>query len=419
MSRKGRPMPLSFEARGASVPFDSNSLRECRLRVVDMGRDLDWEITVPSGMGGTDSRSVMILPWRDVPAFAGMTLRDKELYQRIDDISDDETPDPFKVRETRIRVDQTMGGTDEIRAQAALEVDREKQDRLMTYLSFLAQLTRDCGIRKGDAFMASADTSLLMRLTKDKEASKEAGLDASALTERVLSFASEELSAPVKVVNQRLEELTSYMAPFGAVNIEAENKTDGFLTRTRNEIKRMDRTMTQYSKTARSETSDRIVLVRFAIKDFLDYVDDRFNQIEQFFSFFMNVFREYEKTKSFAQQIRRDVSYALDGWSHLCKIWFTALDSNEGEAIDEAIGYILSNLPVMPDEEVNQEDERSRVRRGFEMARVQMVRTMVNWTDNTVDKELEQRVAAAKEEGAKPKFDPNQVKRRRRAGART
>ncbi|SDG30898.1 hypothetical protein [Thalassobaculum litoreum] len=418
MSRKGRPLPMSFEARGASVPFESTSLRECRLRVVDLGRELDWEITVPSGMGGTDSRSVMILPWRDVPAFAGMTLRDKELYQRIDDIDDSESPDPFKVREIRIRVDQTMGETEEVRQQAALEVDREKQDRLMTYLSFLAQLTRDCGIRKGDAFMASADTALLMRLTKDKEASKEAGLDASALTERVLSFASEELDAPVKVVNKRLEELTSYMAPFGAVNIEAENKTDGFLTRTRNEIKRMDRTMTQYSKTARTETSDRITLVRFAIKDFLDYVDDRFNQIEQFFSYFMNVFREYDKTKGFAQQIRRDVSYALDGWSHLCRIWFTALDSKEGETIDDAIGYILANLPIMPDEEVNQNDDRSKVRRGFEMARVQMVRTMVNWTDNTVDKELEQRVAAAKEEQAKPKVDPNQVKKRRRAGAR-
>lgn len=419
MSRKGRPQPLSFEARGASVPFESSSLRECRLRVVDLGQELDWEITVPSGMGGTDSRSVMILPWRDVPAFAGMTLRDKELYQRIDDIDDSESPDPFKVREIRIRVDQAMGETEEVRHQAALEVDREKQDRLMTYLSFLAQLTRDCGIRKGDAFMADADTALLMRLTKDKEASKETGLDASALTERVLSFASEEIEAPVKVVNKRLEELTSYMAPFGAVNIEAENKTDGFLTRTRNEVKRMDRTMTQYAKTARSETSDRITLVRFAIKDFLDYVDDRFNQIEQFFSYFMNVFREYDKTKAFAQQIRRDVSYALDGWSHLCRIWFIALNSDETEAIDEAIGYILANLPVMPDEEVNQEDERSKVRRGFELARVQMVRTMVSWTDNTVDKELEQRVAASKEEQAKPTIDPTRTKRRRRAGART
>lgn len=417
MSRKGRPMPLSFEARGASVPFETSSLRECRLRVVDMGRELDWEITVPSGMGGTDSRSVMILPWRDVPTFAGMTLRDKELYQRIDDIDDSESPDPFKLREIRIRVDQAMGESEQVRSQAAMEVDREKQDRLMTYLSFLAQLTRDCGIRKGDAFMDSADTGLLMRLTQDKKASQEAGLDAAALTERVLSFASEEVDAPVKVVNQRLEELTSYMAPFGAVNIEAENKTDGFLTRTRNEIKRMDRSMTQYSKSARSEASDRITLVRFAIKDFLDYVDERFNQIEQFFSFFMNVFREYDKTKVFAQQIRRDVSYALDGWSHLCGIWFTALETKEDEAIDDAIGYILANLPVMPDEEVNQDDERSRVRRGFEMARVQMVRTMVNWTDNTVDRELEQRVAASKEEQAKPKLVPGQAKRRRRAGA--
>ena len=42
MSRRRGNLPPSFEARGASVPFNSESLKECRLRVVDLGRCLEW-----------------------------------------------------------------------------------------------------------------------------------------------------------------------------------------------------------------------------------------------------------------------------------------------------------------------------------------------------------------------------------------
>lgn len=416
MSGRRDSLPTNFEARGASIPFEATSLRESRLRVIDLGHSLDWEVTVPSGMGGLNSRSVMIMPWHDVPFFAGMKPRDRELYNRIDSIPDDESPDPFKVREIRIRVDQAMAESEDARRQAGIEVEREKQDRLLTYMSFLAQLMRDCGIRQGDAFMANADTALLTRLTKDPAASAELGIDAAALTDRVLDFAAGELNAPKKIVNQRLEELTSYMAPFGAVNVDSDSKTDGFLTRTRNDIKQMDRSLAQYARNARAEIADRITLIRFAIKDFLEYVNDRFNDIEQFFSFFINVFREYDKTKAFARKVRRDVSYALDGWGHLCTAWNEALATGDRNTVEEAIGYILRHLPMMPGEEVRQDDRRSNVRRGFETARAQMVRTLVNWTDNTVDRELEQRVADAKLAQMKPKIDPNQPKKRRRPG---
>jgi len=416
LSGRRAVLPPSFEARGASVPFQANSLKQCRLRVIDLGHSVDWEITVPSGMGGIESRSVMILPWRDVPMFAGLNPRDKELYQRIDALEDDVSPDPFKIREIRIRIDQTMAETEEERRLATIEVDREKQDRLETYMSFLAQITRDCGIRQGDTFMASADTALLMRLTKDQKASSELGFDAAALTERVLAFAAEEVNVPRKVVNQRLEELTTFMAPFGAVNIDTDSKTDGFLTRTRNELKVMDRTLMQYGRQSRSEVGDMIVLVRFAIKDFIDYVNDRFSEIEQFFSFFINVFRDYSKTKAFAQKVRRDVSYALDGWSHLCAVWSEAHATNQSDKMDAAIAYILRHLPLMPQEEVRQENVNSSVRRGFETARAQMVRTLVNWTDNQIDREMEQRVAASKLAQMTPKPEPDQPKKRRRAG---
>ncbi|WP_339853216.1 hypothetical protein [uncultured Nisaea sp.] len=414
MSRRRGNLPPSFEARGASVPFNSKSLKECRLRVVDLGHCLEWEATLPSGMGGIESRSVMILPWHNLPNFTSMSPRDRALFDRLDASDDDDRPDPFKIRELRIRVDQTLAETEEARQLAAAEVEKEKQDRLMTYMSFLAQLTRDCGIRQGDTFMAGADTALLMRLTNDRKASAELGLDPAALTERVLNFAAEEVGAPRKLVNQQLEELTGYMSPFGAVNVETSRKKDGFLTRSRNEIKAMDRSLAKYARNSREEVSNRITLIRFAIKDFLDYVDERFSSIEQFFSFFINVFREFSKSKAFAQQVRRDVSYALDGWSHLCMVWNAAHETGEAAKVDEAIEYILKHLPLMPEEEVRADEARNAIRRGFETARAQMVRTMVNWVDNQVDRELEQRVAIARKTELEQTPDEDQPKRRRR-----
>ena len=86
----------------------------------------------------------------------------------------------------------------------------------------------------------------------------------------------------------------------------------------------------------------------------------------------------------------------------------------EAAKVDEAIEYILKHLPLMPEEEVRADEARNAIRRGFETARAQMVRTMVNWVDNQVDRELEQRVAIARKTELEQTPDEDQPKRRRR-----
>lgn len=411
MTRRNKALPASFEARGASVPFTTKNLRNCRLRVVDNGRTIEWEACLPAGLGDLDSRGVMILPWTDLPSFSQMSPRDRALFARIDEFEDDQHPDPFAIREAVIRVDSESAEDEAARTEALREIEREKRDRLRVYMSFLAQLTRDCGIKQGDRFMAAADTDTLIELTNNPNAVAALGIDPKALTDRVLGFASSQLEIPPKLVNTRLEEFTKYLAPFGCINVEGEKKVDGFLTRTRNRIADMDRSMARQAKQMRAEAADMAVMVRFAIKDFLDYANERLDRIEQVFSHFYNIFRDYDRTKAFALKTRRDVSYALDGWSQLCTVWEAALATREDEAIDEALRYILAMLPLMPEGEMRPGGERGRVWQGFEAARNQMVRVLVGWGDNAVDEELAHRIASARQ---RDDDKEQMVKRRRR-----
>lgn len=342
-----------------------------------------------------------------------MSHRDRALYDRIDDFDDDEHPDPFAIREAVIRVDSEDESDETARDEALQETERDRRDRLRVYMSFLAQLTRDCGIHQGDRFMANADTDMLIALTNNPNTVATTGVDPKALTDRVLGFASDQLKIPPKLVNAHLEEFTRYLAPFGCINVEGEKKIDGFLTRTRNRITEMDRSIARQAKTMRSESENMATMVRFAIKDFLDYANERLDHIEQVFSHLYSIFRDYERTKALALRIRRDVSYALDGWNQLCAVWERAVATKDQQQIDEAIQYILAVLPLMPEEEVKPGGERSRVWHGFETARVQMVRVLVGWGDNEVDTELAQRIAESHQRQQQGQEESKRRRRRR------
>lgn len=405
---------MSFETRGASIPFRTRNLRCCRLRVVDTGRAIEWEACLPAGLGDTGSRGTMVLPWTDLPLFSRMSDRDRALYDQIDALDDDQHPDPFAIRDAVIRVDGRDDADPAVRDEAVREIERDRRDRLRVYMSFLAQLTRDCGIHQGDRFMAGADTDMLIALTNAPRSVAAPGIDPKALTDRVLGFAADRLGITPKAVNARLEEFTRHLAPFGCINVEGERKVDGFLTRTRNRIAAMDRSIAREARRMRSETEGMSAMIRFAIKDFLDYSGDRLDRIEQVFSHLYSMFRDYERTRALAMRIRRDVSYALDGWSQLCDVWEGAVASREPQRIEEAVRYILTVLPLMPEEEVRPGGERGRVWRGFEAARVQMVRVLVGWDDDEVDEELLYRLADARrrEEESREAAGP---RRRRRA----
>src|SRR3546814_11379542 len=70
--------------------------------------------------------------------------------------------DPINIRALCLQADAELSGDPQLRAAAQRTVQRDEQDRAMIRLSCIAQLTRDCGIAKGDARMVRPNTRTLM-----------------------------------------------------------------------------------------------------------------------------------------------------------------------------------------------------------------------------------------------------------------
>jgi hypothetical protein len=91
------------------------------------------------------------------------------------------------------------------------------------------------------------------------------------------------------------------------------------------------------------------------------------------------------------------VAYALDGWDNLVDAWFAVEGSEVPSEKAEALQFIINNLPMMPVEEMEGGTERSKVWKGFNVARTGVIRAMVSWGDNAVDQEMVDRINRAKE----------------------
>lgn len=398
MARRHDPLPATFEARGAVIPFAGKSVMGCRLRVVATGRTPDREIVVPSGRASAEI-STMIMPWSSLPVFATLSARDRALYDAIDRLDAEQGIDPFAIRATTQRVDQEHGLDDAIRTRARRDIERERRDRLTVYLSFVAAIMRVAGTRLDDPFMAGATAGLLERITRDPGHAASVGVDAEGLTDRAFRFATEALGAAHGTVNARLEELVDFLAPFGPLDIDPQASGSGFLARRRDDLVRMDRQLAAFGEESRVEIHNIILLIRFAIRDFSDYLKARFRRMELHFEDLLAALGAYEPTKALCLSMRRDVSFALDGWGELCDLWFTAHESGDEAATEAALWQILDFLPVMPADEMERGDDRRRVWHGFGGARAEMVRMLVGWGTNVVDEELVDRIRKARARG--------------------
>ncbi|MDJ0951938.1 MAG: hypothetical protein QNJ94_23755 [Alphaproteobacteria bacterium] len=410
-------LPTSFERRGSVVGFNHDLLRNARLRITD---EYDWEVVIPNYQA---QRAQLVLDWDQLLNFTSLGDRDRALYQAINALDEDEDADaivdPFVLRATRIKIDKTLGESDEVRRRARREEQLDRQDRMMVYLSFLAQLTRDCGAAHGDTFMANATTDLLMRVT-DSRAEEELGIDKGRFTDSVLAFAAEKTGIDFKVVNARLEFMSDLMATLGAINADLDGrsaKTTGFLARSRRRLEAFRTEMLEYRNSCRTEMVDPVNAIAFAAKQYMDYVDLRTCAIEQKFSNFMNVIEGFQSGLALVRQSRRDVSFALDGWSELIDVWDVASGAGTEEEIEQAVGFILDHLPLMPQDEHDHTDEDSRVWNGYDGMGTAMVRMMTNWGDGQVDEDLQRRIEAGKKRAEEQHLGRTRRGRRRRQRA--
>lgn len=391
--------PQTFEARGIAIGFCKKLVAHARLRCVEIKGEAQWDLIVPSALNKPSQRNMMVIPWRHLPNYAELPVRDQLLFGAIESIPKI-LVDPFDVRAAKLQIDALEHPDDAMRSEAQKEQSREQADRRSVYLSLMANFTRELGVRMGDGFMAHADTNVLTAITSG---TKVDGFDfePEKLFNRVIGAMSQDFGMTSLEFVSRINEISDLLKPFGAVNIETERKCDGYLTRVRNRMLVFSQDLEDHLEDADDTESDAIAMLRFALKGAVGYVNERYDDLEQMCSMLRNVFLDFPKSHDKILHLRRDISYALDGWNDLIDIWNAAKDDGlpedaQEQAKSQAIARILHVLPAMAKGELEDDDENSKVWSQFEFARASMVRMLVGWGTNEIDAELKERIEVAR-----------------------
>lgn len=408
-------LPDTFQSRGVAIPFGNPRLKPVRMRAAPGQRPKEWEAIFENYAGSSD-RQNLIMQWIHVPNWTQMNPRDRALFDGVTAAFADAPPDPLAVRALALQADRDHAEDPETREIAKARLDGMRKDRFQAYISLLAQATRECGVARGDAAMAKANSLMLMaaiRATPGENA--DAG---AALTDKVFGYLSQQAKVPLGEVIQRIEAVSEILSPIGAINLDADPgaRQEGHLALAFARLDNFRAALQAYEKTARDEAANRAVLVQFSAAQFRDYVAGRLSDIEQKLSFFVGVVRDHKQVCELLSDWARDIAFALDGWSELIDVWDEAQEAfaktPDPYTLDLAARHILLYLPTMPRAATDSESER--VWNGLTFQRTKMVRQLTNWIDGSVDDDIAARVKAARKADAERKAEEERAAQKAR-----
>ncbi|MSP88496.1 MAG: hypothetical protein EXQ92_06735 [Alphaproteobacteria bacterium] len=262
------------------------------------------EAVVPNSDSG--GRGYLVLPFAKVPELTQLDARDSALQYEIKAASTLNAPDRFVLRTLRLKVDFKHGATDAIKTAAERDTEVDKAERFRIRLALIAQLTRDCGTRMGDRFMASASTERLLEFVQKKEIGG-ISIDVDELTKRVVQLTGQAIGAPPADVEKRLERLVELAAPFGTPGVPAERKTDGFLIRQRHGLAGLVASLKGTRPEIRATAIGAIDKAEPRVIQTLDFVDERLNAVDGLFANLARALKDWDMTLSRLQQARRSV----------------------------------------------------------------------------------------------------------------
>jgi hypothetical protein len=385
--------PQTFEARGAIAQYCNRALKLVRLRPAKSGRPKDMEAVVPNSDSG--GRGYLILPFAKVPEFTQLDARDSAMQYEIKAASALNTPDPFVLRSLRLKVDQKHGATDAIKAAAEREIETDKTEKFRIRLALIAQLTRDCGTRMGDRFMASASTERLLEFVQKKEIGG-IRIDVDELTKRVVHLTGQAIGAQPVDVEKRLEKLIDLAAPFGTPGVPTDRKTDGFLIRQRHSLARLVASLKEARQEVRAAAMGAIDKAEPRVVQTLGFVDERLNAVDGLFADLTRALKDWDMTLSRLQQARRSVAWGLDGWDQMVEAWdeskVMARKFESPEPLERNIAWIEQNMPILPRYEWDP-NAALAIAEDSPIATAQPVKMMHGWRDGAMDEELARRLA--------------------------
>lgn len=384
--------PLTFEARGVIAQYGNRALRLARLRPAKSGRPKDMEAVVPNSDSG--GRGYLVLPFAKVPEFTQLDARDSALQYEIKTASTLNTPDPFVLRTLRLQVDRKRGATDAIKAAAERDIETDKAERFRIRLGLIAQLTRDCGTRMGDRFMASASTERLLEFVQAKEVGG-ARIDVDELTKRVIHLTGQATGVAPTDLEKRLERLADLAAPFGTPGVPAERKTDGFLIRQRHGLARLVAALKGARQEVRAPAVATIDKAEPRIVQVLGFIDERLSAVDGMFADLTRTLKDWDMALPRLHQARRSVGWGLDGWDQMLEAWdeakVMARKFESPEPIERNIAWIEQNMPILPRYEWDP-NAALMITDDGPVATAQPIKMMHGWRDGVMDEELARRM---------------------------
>ncbi|MCR9256521.1 MAG: hypothetical protein NXI16_10555 [Alphaproteobacteria bacterium] len=385
---------LTFEQRGSAVPFDHKPFANTRVRErkVENARELDALIL---GYAGTRRHEVTVMPWHKLQSLSFMTDRDTDLQISIYQTSDISQLDPINIREMALKADAIFG-MDEERREAALEVvEQDKRDAEKVRLSCIAELTRECGIAKGDKLMMRTNTNTLLALMSDETSRSQ--FDIEGLVDRVMTFAAERSGTTLDDAKAYLEPLVALMTPLGSIAAKGETKSNGFLYNSYVDLVNFRKEISELRKQEiRPELLTPLEDTLTAADDCISYVAGRMDLLNKMMGHLATMFEENSSLITRLNRVRRDVAYGLDGWDILIPRWRLA-DSKRGDregqdAFEEVVFKVGAAAPRIPPKERDPNYEMVEIGKRAEASRVKMIREMHSWSNDMEDAELKARV---------------------------
>lgn len=393
----------TFERRGTVVPFVSQpSFRHTRARIYDNGGAAVLEAVVPNYSGGRRGE-LTVLHWKDLPGLAQFSQRDLELHAALPSIVARSGIDPLQVRSLVIKIDARLAEDGERRQAAQAQTERDAVEQEVVRMSCIAQLMRECGIERGDPVMAKANTKTLVDLISAQDARSHFDLD--RLIERVMDYAAQRSGVGPDKVREWLEPLVGLITPFGTVKGAQEDRTNGFLFVNHVALMEFRKSVAPYLELRSDHFGASGDLLLKVVDQTIMYIDERIVNLDRLLGSFADVFAKQEANIAYLLKLRRDVAYALDGWTDLIDVWNEGdtqdsrrRDAHEGR--DRAIAYIINFMPIIPYRELYPDDGFD-TQANIERARARAVAEMHSWQTDALDVELKKRVEAGQERAAK------------------
>jgi hypothetical protein len=384
-------LPTNFERRGTTVPLTHPGFLHTRVREYEFGKDLVLEAVLPN-YSGVRRGELTVIPWRDLKDRATFSERDLHIMQDIMRLRGKQPVNPIYVRLLCQRADAIHNPDEDSRRLAREQAENDRVDRESVRMSCLAQLTRECGISRGDAFMAKANTTTLLDLINDAQQSD--GFDVRMLIERVMQFAAERSGSTVEEVRDWMDPLVGLIAPFGSVPAAGEQRIDGFLFSQHRALLGFRKSLHEHGATATGDAANSVQLILEVCDQTITYVNSRLVRLDSLLGRFADMFDEIDGTLERLKKLMRDVSFALDGWHELINIWQEAIGGlgmiGGEQALHRAVDHILLYLPVIPANEIRGANPGNVMER--ERTRLTLVRSMHSWTTNEMDTDLQNRV---------------------------